>query len=1168
MDNYSDDIAPPSKRRRISQQASSDSLQDFIESDGSDDYTPNASKRRSRSRIASPHDDDSVEEKDDEQPGPKERKPKYNFHVPKHNHVLETTITYGTQTQDTLHSSPPFLIRGPKWRLPRPKAPTPVKPTAEAAVTSRVQNDESQEALGRYHEAVMDDIGAHELNNRSMSGQPDNVSKTGPTAKVPDIQPQFSNENSFTGEPPPPSDIDLAQELADLPSDAFSSSPEPEPRAPIRTPAPPASQASRRLAAPTSGLRQTTLFGGQARVQEPVAASQANKVYNYRVDIPPEEPTHHNLDQDALNTWVYPMNIGDIRDYQYNIVRQGLFHNMLVALPTGLGKTFIAATIMLNYFRWTKDAQIVFMAPTKPLVSQQVAACFGIAGIPRSATTMLTGEISPALRAEEWQTKRVFFMTPQTLDNDLRTGIADPKKIVLLVIDEAHRATGNYSYVKLVTFMRRFSKSFRILALTATPGSSVEAVQEVIDGLEISRVEIRTENSLDIQQYTHRRKTEQVLLDPSEEIIMIKELLSKALKPLVDQLCSHNAYWNKDPMSLTAYGLMKAQETWFKSEAGRRASQGLKGMMHGLFSILGSVAHGIKLLTMHGIKPFYGVMKEFRNGVEEMGNKAGKYRKLINDSEHFDKMMRTIEAWTRKDDFVGHPKLTFLCDAILNHFLDAGDGRLADGAPPSSTRVIVFSEYRDSAEEICRMLERHRPMIRPRVFVGQANSKRSAGMNQKEQLDAISQFKDGKYNVLVATSIGEEGLDIGQVDLIICYDASGSPIRMLQRMGRTGRKRAGKIVLLLMKGKEEESYAKAVDNYEQMQKMIASGERFNLRHDLSTRIIPKDIQPVVEKKIIEIPLENTQDPSLPEPKRRAKKAAKKAPKKFHMPDGVKPGFTKASKLTNGADDSEVSEDEEPREEDELASVPDLDQIFLNAEELRELERNYQNVSGDDMQEVSFPELTNQPEAQRSLGPAKLVRHGQMAERFVTMINAMRDVDMERLDRWRALHEEFGQEALRELSQSLVSTPASSMTVTAQGTSGSSSTMRRTESLPVRHGARSGLVATSDEESLEDFVVGDDAPMSEAESDDLSDAFPSETTRAVSKPFFEPTNFNATQDTNEDGDMPDLQDLLQKSKPKPAVQPSSSEPASSIRPCVRNSRGQRRVPVMDDDSEDY
>ena len=348
------------------------------------------------------------------------------------------------------------------------------------------------------------------------------------------------------------------------------------------------------------------------------------------------------------------MNPGPIRDYQYTIVRNALFNNLLVALPTGLGKTLIAATVMLNYFRWTKDAQVVFVAPTKPLVAQQVEACFTIVGLPRSATTMLTGDQAPALRAEEWETKRVFFMTPQTLVNDLSSGIADPKKIVLLVVDEAHRATGEYAYVKVVQFIRRFSKSFRVLALTATPGSTVEAVQEVIDGLEIAKVEIRTEESIDIQQFVHKRTIDQVLLDPSDEIVMVKEFLAKSLQPLVNLLCSQNAYYNKDPMSLTTFGMLKAKKAWFASTAGRTANAGIKGMMISLFGLLGSVAHGIKLLNFHGIRPFYANMHDFRQGTD--GKKGSKYKNQIIENPDFNKMMDRLQLWLSKPDFVGHPK--------------------------------------------------------------------------------------------------------------------------------------------------------------------------------------------------------------------------------------------------------------------------------------------------------------------------------------------------------------------------------------------------------------------------------------------------------------------------------------------------------------------------------
>ncbi|KAI2633769.1 P-loop containing nucleoside triphosphate hydrolase protein [Hypomontagnella submonticulosa] len=741
-----------------------------------------------------------------------------------------------------------------------------------------------------------------------------------------------------------------------------------------------------RIGGPVPAYRQTTLFGQTIQQDGDLEPSQANRNRVFRADLPPEPPTHHELDMEAMKTWVYPTNLGPKRDYQFSIVKNGLFNNTLVALPTGLGKTFIAATIMLNYFRWMKSAKIVFVAPTKPLVSQQVDACFNIAGIPRSQTTLLTGEIPPALRADEWASKRVFFMTPQTLENDLSSGFADPKSIGLLVVDEAHRATGNYSYVKVVSFLRRFTSSFRILALTATPGSKVESVQEVIDSLGISHVEIRTEESIDIRQYVHHRDEDIVLLDPSDEMNHVRELFSKALKPLVDKLSQQNIYYGRDPMSLTVYGLLKARKDWM-ARAGH-ANQGVKFMMSAIFAVLTSLAHGIKLLNFHGIKPFYDGLVQFREETEGKGEKGSKYKKQIIESPSFQEMMDKIASWSKKDGFVSHPKLTYLSDTVLNHFMDAGEGR-EDSS--TNTRIIVFSEYRDSAEEIVRVLNIHKPLIRAAVFVGQADSKRSGGMKQAEQIERIQKFKKGEFNVLVATSIGEEGLDIGQVDLIICYDASASPIRMLQRMGRTGRKRAGRVVLLLMRGKEEESYAKSKDGYEKMQQMICDGSRFNFRHDLSARIIPRDVRPEVDMKAVEIPVENTQAVGLPEPKK-GRLAKKKPPKKFHMPDGVETGFTSvASLLGKKSGPAKSKEIQEPNEEDTVADIPTLDRVLLTSSQNEELNEVYKSLAyyrQDSMEEIEQVDLTKHPAAQRTLRKTVHVKHGEYTKRCVRLFKSL------------------------------------------------------------------------------------------------------------------------------------------------------------------------------------
>lgn len=813
----------------------------------------------------------------------------------------------------------------------------------------------------------------------------DQVSSSNGGQRAPETSSSTVNGNNRTPNPQATASA-AARELQDLPSDAFSS-PEPDQRAPARISAPQRQQPNHPAARTglkrvnSSTYRQTTLWGTEISDQS-TQPSQSTSARIYRADLPREVPSHHELEKEAMKTWVYPTNLGAIRDYQFSIVKNSLFNNTLVALPTGLGKTFIAATVMLNFYRWTKSAKIVFVAPTKPLVAQQVDACYNIAGIPRSETTLLTGDIPPALRVDEWGARRVFFMTPQTLLNDLSHGYADPKSIALIVIDEAHRAVGEYAYAKVTKLIRRFSNSFRVLALTATPGSKIETVQEVVDNLGISHCEIRTEDSIDIRQYVHQRNVEPMVLDPSDEMNLVSELFTEALKPLVDKLSSQNIYYGRNPMALTAYGLMQTQKEWFATR-GQHANQGVQFMMRAIFSVLTGLAHSIKLLNFHGIKPFYDNMVDFRGEQEEKGEKGSKYKRQLIQHPSFQDMMNKISMWLRTDGFVGHPKLTALADCVLNHFMDRGEG--------SGTRVIVFSEYRDSAEDIVRMFNKHRPLIKASVFVGQADGKRGEGMKQAQQIQTIERFKKGDFNVLVATSIGEEGLDIGQVDLIVCYDASASPIRMLQRMGRTGRKRAGNIILLLMRGKEEDQFAKSKDSYEKMQQLICEGSRFNFRFDLSTRIVPREIRPEVDKRHVDIPVENTQDQSLPEPKkRRVPPGKKKPPKKFHMPDGVETGFQKLTQFIKPAPKIGRAKPQRNPELDDVAEIPGLEAVALSSEELLELDRSYRDLPFNHsvVEEADMPSMTSHPKLQRRLQPVVNVKHGNHTRRWVKVWSKM------------------------------------------------------------------------------------------------------------------------------------------------------------------------------------
>jgi len=182
------------------------------------------------------------------------------------------------------------------------------------------------------------------------------------------------------------------------------------------------------------------------------------------------------VDGGAAITWVYPTN-KEVREYQFDCVKEALFHNTLVALPTGTGKTFVAAVVMYNFYRWFPTGKIYFVAPTKPLCMQQQSAVHDCTGIPDGDTAIMNGDTPAGKRERLWRERRLFFCTPQTIMSDIEKGNVDLAQTVLLVVDEAHKATGNYAYVTLVREIMAQTSHFRVVALSARPGTDFVAIQ-------------------------------------------------------------------------------------------------------------------------------------------------------------------------------------------------------------------------------------------------------------------------------------------------------------------------------------------------------------------------------------------------------------------------------------------------------------------------------------------------------------------------------------------------------------------------------------------------------------------------------------------------------------------------------------------------------------------
>uniref|UniRef100_B3NZZ7 GG24642 n=1 Tax=Drosophila erecta TaxID=7220 RepID=B3NZZ7_DROER len=570
------------------------------------------------------------------------------------------------------------------------------------------------------------------------------------------------------------------------------------------------------------------------------------------------------FDMAAGHNWIYPNNL-PLRSYQQTIVQSALFKNTLVVLPTGLGKTFIAAVLMYNFYRWYPKGKIVFMAPTRPLVSQQIHASQKIMPFPSADTVQLTGQLPRPKRAELWDSKRVFFATPQVVHSDMLTADGGSNfpfgSIKLIVVDEAHRAKGRYAYTQVTDCLMARNRNFRILALSATPGRTMEDVAAVCQNLYISNLQVRWDTSIDVQPYIHRRTIRTIVVSLKERIKEPRERLLQIIEPYLRQLIEYDIFkGNKGNVSKNS--LLFEQKSFIE-----RSAQGQRHPDHniitGNFAMCISMYHSLELMERHGLRVFVNNFDAAENGREKFVlARDGDLRNLVEQVRQelgANPLDYTTHAMTNGEvppvpsdlDF-GHAKYEKLRQVLVQHFQANAD-----------SRAIVFCEYRESVMLIHRLLLQHRPLLRPRCFVGQGSTVgASYALTQKQQLQIMADFRSGTSNVLVATSIGEEGIDVGEVEMIVCFDiCSSNPTRFVQRIGRTGRKKNGEVVMLVTEGREQQVLKDVLANKDQINKKLLNSSVVKLSlYEQNPRMVPSQFQPKCEEKHMEPVVEENPKP--------------------------------------------------------------------------------------------------------------------------------------------------------------------------------------------------------------------------------------------------------------------------------------------------------------------
>ena len=485
----------------------------------------------------------------------------------------------------------------------------------------------------------------------------------------------------------------------------------------------------------------------------------------------------------------------EYRKYQVALAEIASKESTMIVLSTGLGKTVIAALVAATRLMQYTDSKVLFLAPSRPLVDQQARYLRRVLDIEEERIVCMTGHDSPDDRRVMWDEARVFVMTPQALQNDLVQRSYGLEDVSLIVYDEAHRGVGNYAYTFVAEIYEKQGKAPLGLGLTASPGHEADHIKTVCKNLRLDRVEVRTEKSPDVRDYIVSIDTDVRYVKLPSEVEVLKDILYGLLDEYKKPILEHG-FSLPDSRRLSRREILKAQKE-VRKEIGSytKPPASLFLVIRNLTAAL-RLVHLVEFIGTQGLTPTYryiqGIYEEVRHKKSSKGVKD-----LIAKAE-FSQFENLLKALIDKGH--RHPK----ADAILEL---VGEQLSVD----LDSRILVFTRFRDTAVEVVETLEQLKD-ARVSRFVGQSSRRTDKGFSQKKQVEVLEGFRNNEFNVLVATQVGEEGLDIPECNLVVFYDCVPSIVPYIQRRGRTGRHSPGRVVIFVAKGTHDEFYHWSVIN--------------------------------------------------------------------------------------------------------------------------------------------------------------------------------------------------------------------------------------------------------------------------------------------------------------------------------------------------------------------
>ncbi|KAF2027546.1 dicer-like protein 2 [Setomelanomma holmii] len=483
-----------------------------------------------------------------------------------------------------------------------------------------------------------------------------------------------------------------------------------------------------------------------------------------------------------------------LRSYQAEMVEESLKANIICVMDTGSGKTHIAIERTRAELETCQPNKLVwFLAPTVPLCEQQYDVFKS--NLPGYGIQILSGNddvdhwTDQSIWDDVLHNIRIVLSTHQVLLDALTHAFVQMRHLGLIIFDEAHHCTLKHPAHRIMSdfYMPRVSRQEtelpKILGLSASPvmkakASSVD-LQQIEQNL-CATARTPKMHRTELLRYVHQPELLRIDYSAAPSTVANSKVLS-ALRHLFETYDLR-----RDPYHMD---LVKQQQDGYDVSK-QIAKVFLSGKTYCRDQLKSLVTKAEATLAELGLSPTEWYLMQCVMHFQRMvrASDSQLFNWSINEKQHLSDILSQLlsacdDAEQASSISLHHisPKVVKLVDVLVAEFEQS----------PEFTG-LVFVEQRVWVAALAEILSIHprtKDLFRIGTFVGTSqSSKRKANVatfaEPKNQQTTLDDFRAGKLNLILATSVLEEGIDISSCHLVVCFERPKNLKSFVQRRGR------------------------------------------------------------------------------------------------------------------------------------------------------------------------------------------------------------------------------------------------------------------------------------------------------------------------------------------------------------------------------------------------